>query len=403
MTNLPEVLTMADGTPVTSMEQWENARRPEILNLFLDHVYGRAPVDRPSNLEFHIVPGVAPASASAPTQAVSTMPAKRMPSKRVRIEFAGTGGRGSMHLDLWLPSSPPTPAPVVLFIDTRSPEHRGPDSPFGEAYWPVDYILSRGYAAASFSTFDLDPDHDDGFLNGVHAIFDPAGPRPANAWAAIGAWAWGVSRVMDYLKTDRDVQSDQVILVGHSRGGKTSLWAGAADRRIAMAVSFNSGCTGAALSRASRGERVHNINGAFPHWFCGNYKQFNEREDTLPVDQHMLLSLIAPRLLYVSSGIEDAWCDPPSEFLSAKLTGPVYRLYGHRGLPADEFPSVEQPLWGDRVGYHVRSGGHALTMYDWEKMLDFADDRLTATCAIAAYDGAGGEQNAQLPDYRRSL
>lgn len=345
-------------------KKWQQKRRPEVLELFRQHVYGRAPVGRPPIMRFEIV-----------DQSNGWM--NGTVRKKVDIIFDGPGGTGVIHLYLFVPAVGEGKVPAFLLICNREKGNMDPDRNEQSPFWPAEDIVSRGYAAAVFHVEDVDPDFDDGFLNGVQGIFDPKdSPRPADAWGTITAWAWGTSRIMDYLETDPDIDEARVAIVGHSRGGKTALWCGAQDERFSMVVSNDSGCTGAAITRGKKGETIQDINQRFPHWFSENYKSYNGREEALPVDQHMLLALVAPRLLYVASATEDTWADPESEFLACIHADPIYIVHGLNGFETDGPAVPEVPLHQGHIGYHLRTGKHDLTRYDWNCFMDFADKHL---------------------------
>jgi hypothetical protein len=362
--NLPDPLLTADGQKVTSARMWQTERRPEILELFREHVYGRASVGRPASMQFEardISPGAMDGLATR---------------KQVNIVYRGPGGQGAIRLLMFVPNNGPQPVPCFLLICNRDESNIDPSRAVKSPFWPAEQIVARGYAVAAFHVADVDPDKHDGFTNGVHGIFDSPGGRQPDSWGTIAAWAWGAGRVMDYFETDDSIDARRVIVVGHSRGGKAALWAGAEDERFAMVVSNNSGSTGAALARGKKGERISDINRNFPHWFCENYRRYNGLEEELPVDQHMLAALAAPRLLYIASATEDAWADPRSEFLAAVHASPVYRLFGMDGLSASRMPEAEAPLHEGRIGYHLRTGRHNLLEDDWARFMDFADRHL---------------------------
>lgn len=360
--NLPEVLKTLDGKRVTSPEAWRDGRRPEVLELFREFVYGRAPVGRPSSLRFEIRDTLEDFMSGDATR------------KLIDIHFAGAGGRGTIHLTVFIPNKVKKPVPGFVLICNRGRENIDPERKTISGFWPAEQIVRRGYVAATFHNSDLDPDEHDGFKNGVHGIFDRKDTeRSPDAWGTIAAWAWGASRAMDYFESDPDIDAGKMAVVGHSRGGKTALWCGAEDERFALVISNDSGCTGAALARRKSGERVARINKGFPHWFCDNYKQFNDREDELPVDQHMLIALMAPRLVYVASASEDAWADPLGEFLACVHAAPAYELYGLEGMGTVIMPPPDRPIQAGHIGYHLRKGKHNLTEYDWNCYMDFAD------------------------------
>ncbi len=384
---LPDPLVMQNGERVRDAETWFKRRRPEILELFRSQVYGRSP-ERPAGMTFEL--------ASIDRQALGGKAIR----KEVTVSFSGKPDGPKMNLLIYLPVAAKTRVPVFLGLNFtgNSTVNRDPGIRLGEVWvrkekrparddsrgsavsrWPVEKILERGYGVATAYYFDIEPDFDGGIQQGVRPLFfKPGQTSPAaDDWAAIGAWAWALSRAMDYLETDNDVDAKRVIVHGLSRLGKTSLWAGAQDTRFAMVISNESGEGGAALSRRRFGETIADLNRTFPHWFCANYKQYNDREDDMPVDQHMLLSLIAPRPLYVASAEEDQWADPRGEFLSLVAAGPVYKLLGQQDLGTNQMPGIHQPIQ-TTLAYHIRAGKHDITTYDWEQYLNFADKHFKA-------------------------
>ena len=359
---LPDVL---GSPPAKTKEEWIKTQRPKTLEFFTKHIYGRAPVGKPDTLSFKILEEDPKAMDGAATL------------KIVEISYSGPGGSSKFNLIAFIPNKAKKPAPGYLLICNRGPENIDPTRKKKDDFWPAETIVERGYVAATFFNGDLSMDKDLNFDNGAHKVFDNyKGERPGDAWATIAAWAWGASRALDYFETDSAIDATKFAVVGHSRGGKTSLWAGANDERFALTISNNSGCTGAAIARRKHGERVGRINKVFPHWFCGNYKNFNEKEDDLPVDQHQLVALMAPRAVYVASASKDDWADPQGEFLAAAHAAPVYKLFGLKGLNTMTMPEPDNPIQVGHIGYHIRSGKHDLTGYDWEQYLNFGDIHL---------------------------
>lgn len=362
---LPDPLTAADGSKVTTADNWRTLRRPELLETFRREVYGRAPVERPADLAFAV------------TDAGTAMMDGAATRKLVRVSWSGPGGKGGLDLIVFLPKAATKPVPCFLFICNREKENIDPSRQVRKPFWPAEAITARGYATATFFVGDVAPDFNDNFRTGVHATLAKKDePRANDAWGTLAAWAWGASRALDYLVTDKAIDASRLAVVGHSRGGKAALWCGAQDERVALTISNDSGCGGAAMSRGKGGEDLATINRKFPHWFCANFKRWNGREAEMPFDQHELLALCAPRLVYVASASLDANADPAAEFRASVAASPVWGLFAQKGLTETVMPAAEQPLHGGRVGYHLRTGEHDLKEYDWKCFMDFADRHL---------------------------
>lgn len=387
---LPDPLTFENGKSVASSSDWYGKRRMEILGLFEKEMFGRIPEFNYNQLY------ILNESDSSALNGIAIR-------KQITIRIMINDQNIDINVLIYQPKSK-SPAPVFLgynfdgnqtihndsaiFItsswvandtepginNNRSNENtRG----IASSRWPVGTIIEHGFALATVYYGDIDPDYDDGFRNGIHGLVYDAGEIPASdEWGSIAAWAWGLSRVMDYLESDPSFNSEKVTVVGHSRLGKTALWAGAIDERFAVVISNNSGCGGAALSRRQFGETVERINTSFPHWFCDNFNNYNKKERKLPVDQHMLIALMAPRPVYIASATEDLWADPRGEFLAALAADTVYRFLGLPGLPVKTMPAPDQPAIDGYIGYHLRTGKHDVTTWDWEQYLKFAENHL---------------------------
>lgn len=374
---LPDPLKFEDGKPVKSARDWKK-RRAELLRLFETHVYGRSPGE-PRTMVFE--------QRSEDASALGGNATRR----EVSIYFKKDKSGPRLDLLLYVPNGATKRVPAFLGLNFEGNHTVNADPGIGistnwmrnskkpergaqASRWQVEKVIDAGYALATMYYGDIDPDFDDGFQNGVHPLFYKKGqtqPGP-DEWGSIAAWAWGLSRALDYLEKEKSIDAGKVALMGHSRLGKTALWAGAVDERFAIVISNNSGCGGAALSRRNYGETVARINKSFPHWFCDNFIQYGNNEGALPVDQHELIALIAPRPVYVASAVQDRWADPRGEFLGAKGAEPVYKLLGKEGLPAEDLPKIDEPVMGT-IGYHIRSGVHDVTAFDWDQYIKFAN------------------------------
>lgn len=383
---VPDVLTRFNGGKIKTAKDWYRKQRPEILQKFTQEVYGKVPgvlgihevkvwetspdalnglaVRRQLSLFFK------KGDKSLEVSVLMYLP-KSQQKVPVFLAYNFTGNHAVYNdPNIRLTESWVNNDPSVGIINNQVTEQSRATA---SNRWPVEEIIKSGYGLVTLYYGDVDPDKDD-FSDGIEPFFyQESQTHPKfDEWGSIAAWAWGLSRVMDYLEKDDLVDAKKVAVLGHSRLGKTALWAGATDQRFALVVSNESGCGGAALSKRIFGETVQIINTSFPHWFCGNFKKYNNNEADLPIDQHMLLALIAPRPLYVASAEGDKWADPRGEFLAAKYASAVYELLGKEGLPVKEMPEVNHPVMGT-IGYHIRSGKHDLTLYDWQQYIRFAN------------------------------
>lgn len=360
--SLPSVL----GKPaITTATEWTELRE-QTLEQFRSQVYGRRPA-----LDVDIKFEVAPIA-----EQTEFWSGQQGEFSSLHCVIRSDSGEYRFPFLIAHPKSTELTAskmrPLVLFINNRS------KSEFTDAdklmeFWAVDQILAQGYSAAMVYTADIDPDRADGYAAGVRGFLASNQPRAEDAWGSLSAWGWGMSRVLDYALQDPNIDPKRIAMVGHSRGGKTALWAAAEDPRISLVYSNESGCGGAALSRRRYGETVGRITTAFPHWFCENFATYADDEDRLPVDQHQLMALLAPRGVYVASAADDLWADPRGEYESLVSAAPVFQLLGKDSILSKQMPPLNVPRVEGVTGYHIRTGPHDLTRRDWSWFLDFAN------------------------------
>ncbi|SHL61970.1 Prolyl oligopeptidase family protein [Chitinophaga jiangningensis] len=356
---LPPLLKTLKGKTVSNTTTWEKVRRPEIIHLFEENVYGYTPSAFDS-IRYRVT-NDEPAAMTG-----------RAHLKEVAVSVWNRGKSVTINLVLFTPNKQSRPAPVFLLINNRGKRNTDPTRAVKSEFWPAEMVIDSGFAIAAFHVSDVAPDNKTNYQQGVLDQLFPEQLGRADGMKAIGAWAWAASRVMDYLQTDPAINPKQVAIVGHSRGGKTSLWAGAQDQRFAMVVSSCSGSSGASLARRQYGETISLINKQFGYWFNDNYKKYSHNEAALPVDQHMLLALIAPRPLYTTNAVEDRWADPRGSYLSVVNALPAYQLYDKKLTLPLEMPATNKPVWKSAIGYHYREGKHDLNLYDWTEVVRFA-------------------------------
>ncbi len=360
---LPDPLVSAAGNQIATAEDWDRLRREELLSFFRNEVYGKRPEINYS-LSFEQVDEQAEVWGGLATGR-SMVAVVSIENQQYKFPFV-----------LFIPNGVKGRVPAVIHINNRYfvPLQKAVDD--HDPFWPAKTIVQRGYATASFHTSDVDPDKKDGYEKGIRSFFAGGAPPAPAAWRSLSAWGWAASRVLDHLKMVSAIDAEKVAVVGHSRGGKTSLWAACEDPRFAVAYSNNSGCGGAALSRRAYGETVGRITSSFPHWFCESFSKYAGREAQLPVDQHEVMALIAPRAVYVASSDEDLWADPKGEYASLVAAAPVFELLGKQSITETTMPALNAPRVVGNTGYHIRSGGHGLGEVDWNWFLDFTDSVL---------------------------
>lgn len=391
---LADPLLAFDGTKITTATQWRERRRPELLEWFAREMYGRSP-GKPSAL----------------VSEVFERDPRALGGKATRIQVAiYPGGKPGPRMDLlvYVPNLAKGPVPAILGLnfwgnhtlhadpgiriteswvdDTRPPyaglagvtNHRATEASRGinAQQWRVEEILSRGYALATMYREDVCADRQPYFESGVQPLFPELQMGDEN-FGCVAAWAWSLSRALDVLEKEDSIDATRVAVFGFSRLGKAALWAGASDERFAMVISNESGAGGAKLFRRGVGEDIARLNTNFPHWFARNFRKFSGKDTELPFDQHLVIALVAPRPIYVASAEDDKHSDPEGEFAAAKAAEPVFRLLGTDGLPAASWPAVNTSVQGG-IGYHVRSGKHDVTDFDWRQYLLFADKHLKA-------------------------
>lgn len=369
---LPPVLVSAEGRTITTPDEWFHIRRPQLMALFANLIYGVVPSpESPIQTTMEVI------------KTNREFMGGRATRKDVRIRFENARGTAELQILVFTPNGVDHPVPAFLqnsFSSTRDDGHDpSPDRPgYLKNGVPLGDLLEHGFAYVAVPQGDLVRHNEIEFQKGIHPLFYHTGQSfpKAYEWGVIAAVAWGASRAMDYVETDPALDGKRVAVLGHSKMGKASLWTAAQDQRFALVIAAQSGCGGAALWKRNYGENMEKMVTRFPYWLCRNAWRYANNEVDLPVDQHMLIACVAPRPVYVHSGVEDRWADPRGEYLSAYHAGEVYRLLGKQGLTSEASPPVGEAIIHSDVGYHNRPGGHSLEQFDWMKFIEFAEFHL---------------------------
>jgi hypothetical protein len=383
---LPDPLLFNNGQKVKSVKQWP-ARRKEILEIMTSQMYGTSP-GRPTNMRFEVFDNDTKALGGKATR------------KQVTVFIKERDKEAQFDLLIYIPNKAKHPVPAIIGINfvgnqaiiadpgvklTTAWVENSQMFPCGEngkateacrgvnaSQWAVDSILDRGYALVTMYREEIASDRKETmFQTGIHTLYPELQNRDDN-FSTMAAWAWALSRGMDYIETDKDIDSKKVAVFGFSRLGKAALWAGATDQRFAMVLSNESGAGGGKQFRRGIGENITRLCTVFPHWYAKSLRKYMDKDSELPFDQHFVMALIAPRPVYLATAEEDRNADPAGEFETAKASDGIYKFLGTKGFAGTTFPALNEPVSG-QIGFHIRPGGHDVKMFDWIQFLNFSD------------------------------
>jgi hypothetical protein len=358
---VPDALTLKSGEPVKDAGTWWNRRRPEILADFQSEIYGRIPTETPKvTWELAQTSKDALGGKATLKRIVGHIDNSRYPAASPSIDIA-----------LYLPANAHAPVPVMVVASWNSTGRGFGPPPAGPT--AMEQVIAHGWGYALVNTYAIQADSGAGLDSGVIGLVNEGASRKPDDWGALAAWSWGLSRAIDYFEGDKDVDAKRLGIEGHSRWGKEALLAAALDSRWAIAFSSCSGECGAKLHRHDVGESVDNVCGTGEyHWMAGNFLKYAGHWDELPVDQHELIALVAPRPVFITGGTQDLWSDPVGEFKACVAAGPVYRLLGKKDLGTTELPAPDAALVDGDLAFRLHDGGHT-DLPDWPVFLKFAD------------------------------